>query len=161
MITHSTLLSLLTYSPTTGVFVWTDNAPTHRNCIAGSLDKKGYRVIVIDGKRYKAHRLAWFYTHKVWPVGLLDHKDRVHDNNWLTNLREATNQQNSFNSPVRCSNTSGHKGVYWDKSRAKWRAKIMVSGKWQHLGWFAQAADASKAYQEESKIKHGEFYHPA
>lgn len=43
------------------------------------------------------------------------------------------------------NNTSGYRGVVWDKTRKKWRAEIKVEGKKVHLGRFAALADAVEA----------------
>lgn len=37
---------------------------------------------------------------------------------------------------LRSNNTSGYRGVYWDKNVKKWRARIMINKKNKHLGWF-------------------------
>lgn len=44
------------------------------------------------------------------------------------------------------SNTSGYKGVSFDRSTGKWLAQIEVDGRNTHLGRHATAADAAKAY---------------
>ena len=45
----------------------------------------------------------------------IDHKDGNKLNNTRSNLRPATNQQNQFNTERQANNTSGFKGVTWDK----------------------------------------------
>jgi len=51
---------------------------------------------------------------------------------------------------------SGFKGVYWNKRIGKWHAQIH-SGKKQHLGFYATAEDAAKAYDRADKQHFGEF----
>lgn len=43
------------------------------------------------------------------------------------------------------NNSSGHKGISWDKSRSLWSAYIQVHGKKIHLGRFADLEEAVKA----------------
>ena len=46
------------------------------------------------------------------------------------------------------NNTSGTKGVHWDKSSRKWRASIQFQGKQHHLGRFDNKQDAINAREE-------------
>lgn len=45
------------------------------------------------------------------------------------NLRICSNQENSFNKNKNSNNSSGYKGVYFDKERNKWRSAIQFNGK--------------------------------
>ena len=63
------LRKLLKYVPATGVFRWRvhKGSQPHRS-VAGSIHPpKGYREICIDGKIYRANRLAWIYMTGKWP----------------------------------------------------------------------------------------------
>jgi hypothetical protein len=81
------------------------------------------------------------------PKGLqVDHVNGDRTDNRRSNLRICTGSQNKFNSNKHRDNTSGHKGVTWDKAREKWQAQIMIRGKQIYLGRF------------DSKIKAGERY---
>ena len=44
------------------------------------------------------------------------------------------------------NNTSGYKGVTWNKRAKKWRAQIWLDGKFVHLGTYATAEEAYAAY---------------
>lgn len=61
------------------------------------------------------------------------------------NMAYRTNFQVIENQNVPKNNTSGHKGVYWDKNRELWEAYIQVQGKRKHLGRFHEYEDAVKA----------------
>jgi hypothetical protein len=48
---------------------------------------------------------------------------------------------------LRAGNTSGHPGVYWDKSRGKWAARLQLNGIGKPLGRFLKKEDAISAYR--------------
>ena len=66
-------------------------------------------------------------------------------NNHFSNLRYATNNENQQNSKVSKRNTSGFKGVCWNKEKRKWRATITIDGIKIHLGSFDNIEDAIQA----------------
>lgn len=66
----------------------------------------------------------------------VDHINRDPMDNRMANMRIVTNQQNNINKGMYKHNTSGYKGVTWDKSRNKWIAQISVDGKNIFLGRF-------------------------
>jgi hypothetical protein len=83
-----------------------------------------YRYITIDRKRYLEHIIIWFFVHNKWPSRDLDHRNRNGLDNRIKNLRLATGTQNGGNTIIPKNNTSGRKGVYWNKKRKKWIANI-------------------------------------
>lgn len=92
--------------------------------ILGSLGSHGYLSIFLAGKSYLCHRLAWLYCHGVWPDDQLDHIDRNRTNNRLSNLRECTHQQNSYNKGMSLQNSSGRRGVFFCSTKNRWAANI-------------------------------------
>ena len=110
---------------------------------------------VIDGKTTYIHQLL------VPGAVQVDHKDRNPLNNKLNNLRSATPQQNQYNKSEYSTNTSGYKGVYWDKSVNKWCSKIRIEifgvRKLKHLGFFATKELAAIAYNVAARRYHKEF----
>jgi hypothetical protein len=154
------LRAVLKYEPDTGNLVWLVTTHGYGGLIpAGSiagLASKGRRYVGIDGRRYAAHRLAWFYMTGEWPVEI-DHKDCDPLNNRWSNLRLATRSQNNANIGARRHNTSGYKGVDWDKSRQQWRSQICVNGKRMMLGRFNDINAAAEAYRAAAEQHFGEF----
>ena len=138
------LYEVLAYDADTGLFTWRVKH-AHAQLIAGAKDYYGYCVIRIDGKLYKAHRLAWLYTYGEWPAKGLDHKNQVKDDNRISNLREATQSENMHNVPPRASNKSGVSGVVWRSDCNKWNARIKVGYKNFNLGLYTNMADAIEA----------------
>lgn len=93
----------------------------------------------------------------------LNRRDRVDHINHNTldnrrcNLRLATPAQNGQNMRLAKNNTSGYKGVFWDRATNKWRAKIHFNGKCLCLGTYQETIDAAKAYNKAAVEYFGEF----
>jgi hypothetical protein len=87
----------------------------------------------------------------------VDHKDLDSLNNRRENLRLATHTQNQWNKRKNKNNTSGYKGVTFDKQTGKWRAKIQIGKVIEHLGRFSSIEEANSTYIEAAKRLHGEF----
>lgn len=124
---------------------------------AGCLDVHGYRVIRIKGRLYKEHRLIWLYAHGEWPVNNIDHIDGNGLNNCISNLREATQAENSRNTRKRVNNKSGLKGVSRQNRRHNWQAHICHNYKRHYLGSFDCKAAAHFAYLIASDEMHRDF----
>jgi hypothetical protein len=158
MITATELRSLLSYDAETGVFRWlVDKGGIKSGAVAGTTHHLGYRVIVIDGRSYLAHRLVWLYVHGVWPADELDHENRVKSDNRLVNLREANSQQNMANRGMHSNNTSGIKGVVWNNASGKWQAQIRANGRLRYLGLFSEKGCAAAAYKIAAEYYFGKF----
>ena len=91
------------------------------------------------------------------PDILVDHKDGDGLNNRRSNLRVCQYHQNSANQRLAVNNTSGFKGVSWDKQSGKWKAYIGVKGKLYNLGRFADIRDAARTYNAAAIERFGEF----
>ena len=152
-LTVERLKELVSYDPDTGIFQW---AMARRKCrkgdAAGCRMTNGYIGIRIDNVLHNAHRLAWLYTHGVWPTDQIDHVNNDRADNRLVNLREATNIANSHNRRKSTRNTSGFTGVRRENS--KWQASIKVNYKAIRLGLFDTPEEASAAYQEAKQRLH-------
>lgn len=107
------------------------------------------------GKRY------YIYLHRLLmgtPDGAeVDHRDGDGLNCTRENLRVATSSQNKRNRGKESHNTSGHKGVSWDRVNKKWLSHIQVHGLHINLGRYVEATDAARAYDAGARKHHGEF----
>ena len=127
-ITQKTLKKFVKYDETTGIFTWI--AKTNKNTIIGDtigrvdgvLPNEGYVGIHVLNNTYRAHRLAWLYTHGVFPPFQIDHIDHNRENNKLANLRLATHELNMKNKSLYITNKSGHSGISLDGKM--WKARI-------------------------------------
>lgn len=147
---------MLHYDPDTGYFTWrTLSSKKAASLIgerAGCLHKVyGYWVIRLDGRLYRACRLAWFWTHGEWPSDEIDHINGDRADDRLCNLREASRKQNAAN--TRGFGESGFKGVSWHKGDAKWRARYAN----KFLGNYDTREQASDAYRRAAIAANGDF----
>jgi citrate synthase len=117
-LTQEYLKSILDYDLDTGIFTWKVSKANRTKVgdVAG-WSYNGYREIEINNKAYKAHRLAWLYVYGEMPKNLVDHVDGNRSNNKISNLREATYQENSENYKTPKTNKSGVKNVYGQVNR--------------------------------------------
>lgn len=159
MITQAELQQILHYDPLTGLFTWIKKIARCINVgsVAGSLKPNGYIEIMINRTSYGAHRLAWLYVHGSFPPEFIDHANNIRNDNSLANLRKATRAQNAINSKISSKNTSGYKGVSWNKNGKKWQATIRINKKKIYLGSFDTAKKASKVYNAAAIKNHKEF----
>lgn len=78
--------------------------------------------------------------------------------NRRSNLRLATNQQNSFNARKTTKPTSSRfKGVYWSRRAKGWAAQIKVNGKAKFLGCHKVEEEAARVYDAAARQYFGEF----
>ena len=89
----------------------------------------------------------------------VDHIDENKANNNVKNLRWATSNENGYNQGKNKTNTSGFKGVSFDKNTNKYQARININGKRKHLGYYKTPEEASKSYEIKAKEIHGDFYY--
>ena len=99
-----------TYNPETGqVFGILGKELTYKT-------KSGYIEMKIQhnkkANKLFAHIFAWFWVNKECDKQI-DHKNRIRDDNRISNLRSVTNQENAFNR----SNVNGY---CWVKKNKKW-----------------------------------------
>lgn len=123
---------------------------------AGCTKKEGYRFVTINGVNHYEHRLiyAWHFGSFTQEI---DHIDGNGLNNKIENLRIATSLENSRNKKTFSTNTSGRKGISYDKQANKWRAYIGISGKVKVLGFSKNFEEAVKLRENAEKEIFGEF----
>jgi len=92
------------------------------------------------------------------PKGLYtDHINRNKLDNRKENLRFCNKSQNGFNRGRQINNTSGYKGVTFEKYTNKWATRIKVNGKSKTIGRYNNPLEASIAYEKMAKEVCGEF----
>jgi hypothetical protein len=155
------IVSCFDYNPGTGEFIYKERITRKPSDTAfnqkfvgekaGHVAESGYRFVNVDGKTFRAHRVAWLIMTGSWPSDEIDHKNgRRADNRW-SNLRIVDRQENCRNISIRSDNKSGHNGVSWDSSRGKWRSVIEINGKSKQLGRFDSLESAVMARDAANK----------
>jgi len=149
---------LFNYDPETGIFT----TKKSRKCgqgeagrTVGAKDARGHLFARVDGKHFKLHRLAWVYMTGKLPENMIDHKDRVGDNNVWSNLRECTNGENQMNTGPQINNRLGVKNISQMKNGA-FKATVQAYKKIHVQIFLDLEAAASWARQKRIEL-HGEF----
>ena len=156
-LTSARLRERLHYDPDTGIFTWIQpskyRGTDHVGGVAGFCSKGGYLSVMLDGKSYLAHRLAWFYEFDAWPGGDIDHKNGLTIDNRIANLRDVSTSTNCENrrGPTKF-NKSGFLGV--SPQNDKWKAGLRVKGVYHYLGLFDDPAVAHDIYLQAKRKLH-------
>ena len=151
-LTAQRLRELLHYDPETGKFLRIQRP----EAIIGRDNGEGYLLIFVNGKRHRAHRLAWLYMTGEWPAFDIDHIDGNRANNAFCNLRDVRRSKNLQNQrAAKSSNkSSGLLGVTWNKRRKTWLAQIFFDGKNHTIGGFESPKEAHAAYLDAKRVHH-------
>lgn len=157
MITHAELKLNLVYNPETGIFRWASTGKGRSSSSCGTVTNHGYVSICFKRKRYLAHVLAWFYVYGEWPSKEIDHKNRNTQDNRIDNLRLALHGQNLANAKRRTDNTSGCRGVCWDKQKQKWKVQVSIGPMRRIQKHFVEKQDAIDFYTQTANSLFGQF----
>ncbi len=126
--------------------------------IAGHFHKAKKRwITTFKGQLYYSYRVVYYLRTGIDPKGAyIDHAThKAHTNE---DLRLANSTDNLANTRIRCDNTSGFKGVVFDKKRKlPWRARLTFKGAEIHLGRFKTKEEAARAYNDAALEHFGEF----
>ena len=137
---------------------------------------KGMTAIVDDDDYERVNTLSWYFNGRYaarrergktillhrfiieTPTGFVtDHINGIKTDNRKSNLRICTQSQNRANSKRSKSNTSGFKGVCFDKRLKKFRAYIRKDGKMHNLGLLLSAKEAHSEYVRKARELFGEY----
>ena len=157
------------YNPETGILMWKQRPQHHYstdtnfigsnkrflNKVAGTLNKNmGYLSVKVQDSNFRVHRIIWKLVTGNEPLYEIDHINNIRDDNRFINLREATSSENGRNRLMRSDNTSGVKGVCWDKESGKWLAQIWYDNKNMKVGRHRTIEQAEEAI----RLKRIELY---
>jgi hypothetical protein len=104
-------------------------------------------------KHYKMHREIMKPADGV----MIDHVNGDGLDNRKSNLRFCNKSQNYANCRVRSDNSTGYKGVTYDKKNKKFAAKMVVGDVNIWIGRFDTAEMAAKEYNKAAILYHGDF----
>lgn len=146
----------------------TDTTLTEKivNIDTEDIDKmKPYHWIIRSDGYVKATlgRNKYIYLHRLLMNVLdnnsieVDHINQNPSDNRKYNLRIATHAENNRNIELCSKNTSGFRGVYFDKKCKNWYAHIRIDNKSKHLGSYKNKEDAIKARHDAELLYYGDF----
>lgn len=154
-ITLARVRQLLSLDERTGEISWRFGTNVRARGVAGYINARGYRIVMIDGKNFRAHRLVWLLLKGSLPRDDLDHINGIRSDNRPCNLREATRSQNNQNQRgPRSDSKSPYLGVTWHAQSRRWAARITHQKKMRHLGLFKTAEEARDAYVTAKRALH-------
>lgn len=87
----------------------------------------------------------------------VDHKNLCGIDNQRGNLRTCTRRESSINRGLFKSNSSGKRGVNWNKKRGKWCASISINRLTVGLGCYDDIDFAARAYDKKAREVFGEI----
>jgi hypothetical protein len=130
--------------------------------LKNSINSNGYKITsMFKNNKFKKH-----YIHRLIALTFIPNPDKkkcvdhINNNrldNDINNLRWVTLSENSHNAKLSTLNTSGVKGVYWNKENNKWHAQIRLNCKKYHIGYYEEKEEAIKARREKAKELFGEY----
>jgi hypothetical protein len=126
------------------------------------LTSKGYAARRVHYPSTRANQVAKiFLMHRILAFAdrgyQVDHINGDKLDNQKSNLRLCNASQNQSNRRLQSNNTSGYKGVHYNKPQNNWRARVVVNRKTINLGGFSTPELAAEAYNLKAKELHGEF----
>lgn len=152
--------NLFNYDPITGNLSW-NNPEAPNKHLAGRLIRRTngikYLLVTYRGVTFCAHRIIWMHFHGQWPSQYLDHINGDSKDNRIDNLRLATHTENRRNTLKYKNNSTGYKGVCFNKRLKRYTAHIRVNKILKHLGVFDTALEAAKAYDDAALLQFGDF----
>jgi hypothetical protein len=127
--------------------------------------KNGYWCMYLNGETVWVHRYVWEQHYGAIPENIeIHHINEDKSDNRIENLK-ALNKIDHFKLhhtkedrklanhkyPLRKDNSSGYKGITFNKKLNKWIAQISDNAIRIHLGCFMTAEDAARAYDKKAK----------
>ena len=123
------------------------------------LNSSGYACLYHNNTQLFVHRIIMNLPDRYDEETklIVDHINGDRTDNRKSNLRVISKRLNSMNCKTYKNNSSGRKGVHWNKKLQKWAAAIQLNHVNLHLGVFEDYNDAVEAREQAEKDLFGEF----
>lgn len=145
------LRSIFNYNKETGILTGNESRGNRKaGKPIGNRTTKGYLVVRLNGQNLSVARVIWIMEFGTRPPQI-DHINRVRDDNRLCNLRAADQTTNARNKRTQKNNTSGTKGVSFDRQSGMWKARIGTGNGRATVGMFREKSLAISARKEAEK----------
>lgn len=147
----------------TGRVFWKNISKYHNEKInkeagCAKTDKgKTYHVIQIKGQKIKRSQIVFFAANGRWADPLVDHINGNSIDDRITNLREATVQENAMNHKKRKCRSGLPMGVRLVAGSGRYQARITLNKKQHHLGAYDTPEEAAEVYQKARREMFGDF----
>lgn len=119
------------------------------------IDKNGYVVSCTAEEAILMHRLIMGL--KKGDQQEVDHIYHKTNDNRKTQLRIVCSSENKMNKGLQSNNTSGYKGISYNKQYVKWEAEIGAYNHKIKLGYFENKDEAIKARKQAEEKYFGEY----
>lgn len=123
---------------------------------AGFIRDDGYKAVQLFGRRYMTHRVVFGMVNGAVDQEI-DHINGDICDNRPSNLRAATRSQQNMNKRLSRANSTGYQGVYFNRPKNLFNARIRVNCRRISLGYFKTPEEAYAAYLAGIEKYHGEY----
>ena len=130
--------------------------PYWRQMSVTQLSNGYFRCSISHTGLFQHHRIVYYAHNPDWDIhdtsmnNFIDHIDQNRSNNHISNLRVVNHSQNQQNQNA--------KGYSYHKASKKWQARIILNGKYKHLGCYGTEEEARDIYIK-AKREHHPFFH--
>lgn len=118
--------------------------------ITSTTTTRGYKQVYMEARAYLLHRLIFFWHYGYFPK-VVDHIDGDITNNKIENLQGCDQRVNISKSKIFKTNTTGFKGVHYNKKANKYEAYYFKNYKKHYCGLFDTAEEAFYAREKQRK----------
>ncbi|MGI0737931.1 HNH endonuclease, partial [Pseudomonas aeruginosa] len=112
--------------------------------VAGSPWNRWSDAHGMGGQMTVESAIAWAIHYGEHPGEEIDHINGDSLDNSIANLRQVSHQENCKNVKLQAGSRSGYCGVSWHEETGKWRARVKINGKEQHIGLFDDPQEAAE-----------------
>jgi hypothetical protein len=142
------------YDPITGEVTWKKQKGTAKaGQICNTKHSTGYYTVIFKKHRLMVHRIAWILHYGTDP-SIIDHINRIKNDNRISNLREVTKQENAENKDCKRKDSKQLYTGIEELPSGKFRARIVIKGKRKSLGTYKTAEEAHKVFLEYKETFH-------